>query len=115
MPSRFLDKVPQYIKPLTSIMTKPPPARPPVENATWCDRINLSLGELTIIVERYSKLPVPHEVSAIVPRVEIRRSVKKEGEFAASSEVLLNSITVVHAPRHPPAGESKRRINIKYQ
>jgi hypothetical protein len=71
-----------------------PCARPPVQE----DQITLSLPLLDITVVRKLNTDVPHEVSVIVPRAEIRYT---EG----SLELIYNSITVVHAPRHPLAGE----------
>lgn len=68
------------------------------------DKITLSLYGLTITMERKTDISVPHEVTVVVPRVECRRKIK-DGE--EDIEVILNSITVVHSPRHPLAGEPK--------
>lgn len=62
------------------------------------DSITLSLPMLEITLTRKLNTDVPHEVSIIVPRAEIRCG---EG----SAEWIYSSITVVHAPRHPIAGE----------
>lgn len=67
---------------------------PPVQD----DNIVLSLPMLNITLTRKVRIDVPHEVSVIVPRAEIRYS---EGAV----ELIYSSITVVHAPRHPLAGE----------
>lgn len=67
---------------------------PPVQD----DNIILSLPMLDITLTRKIRIDVPHEVSVIVPRAEIRCS---EGAV----ELIYSSITVVHAPRHPLAGE----------
>lgn len=45
----------------------------------------------------------PHEVSMFVPRAEFRKSIEEEGK-RTTLEVILNSITIVHAPRHEPSG-----------
>lgn len=105
----------QRLKPLAVRVVRVKSAPLPVEDPVWRDQISLTLGDLTVVVERSSRLPVPHEVSVVIPRVEIRRSIKKAGEAEASSEVLLNSITVVHSPQRPPAGEVGQPINIRYQ
>lgn len=67
---------------------------PPVQD----DSIILSLPMLDITLTRKISIDVPHEVSVIVPRAEIRC-----GEGAV--ELIYSSITVVHTPRHPSAGE----------
>lgn len=45
-----------------------------------------------------------HEISIIIPRLEIRRRFELFGRVVYSREVILNSLTVVDAPRHPPGG-----------
>ncbi|MFZ5645745.1 MAG: hypothetical protein ACOY46_19480 [Bacillota bacterium] len=67
---------------------------PPVQE----DNITLELPLLRINLSRKLNIDVPHEVSIIIPRAEIRFS----GE---TTELIYSSITVVHAPRHPLAGE----------
>lgn len=67
---------------------------PPVQN----DNIILSLPMLDITLTRKISIDVPHEVSVIVPRAEIRYS-------KGAVELIYSSITVVHAPRHPSAEE----------
>lgn len=62
------------------------------------DTVGVSLPMLTITLNRKIKMDVPHEVTIIVPRAEIRFGQKE-------SELIYSSITVVHAPRHPLAGE----------
>lgn len=62
------------------------------------DCITLSLPMLDITLTRKLNTDVPHEVSVIVPRAEIRYG-------GGSAEWIYSSITVVHAPRHPLAGE----------
>jgi hypothetical protein len=62
------------------------------------DVVEVNLPGLTISLKRKQTLEIPHEVSVIIPRAEIRL---KEHEM----ELIYSSITVVHAPRHPLAGE----------
>lgn len=71
-----------------------PTSCPPVQE----DSITLSLPMLDISLTRKLNTDVPHEVSIIVPRAEIRYN-------DGSAEWIYSSITVVHAPRHPLAGE----------
>jgi len=57
------------------------------------DEVLLRLPGCEIVLRRCLDDTLPHEVSVIVPRAEIRAN---EGGF----EVILSSVTVVHAPRH---------------
>lgn len=69
-------------------------ALPPIQE----DTIEVSLPLLTIKLTRLLHIDVPHEVSIIVPRAEMEFSVQE-------TRLVYSSITVVHAPRHPLAGE----------
>lgn len=62
------------------------------------DSVKVTLPLLTISVTRKLNIDTPHELTVVVPRAEIRT-----GENG--TELIYNSITVVHAPRHPLAGE----------
>lgn len=62
------------------------------------DTIEVALPLLSIKLTRRLSTDVPHEVSVIVPRAEMRFG---EQEI----ELVYSSITIVHAPRHPLAGE----------
>jgi hypothetical protein len=66
------------------------------------DEVELILPGLTIRMKRNLSIKDPHEVTVVVPRAEFRKKLDKNYE-AVEYEVILNSITVVHAPRHPPA------------
>lgn len=70
------------------------------------DEATLILPDLIIKLDRYTNLEVPHEVTMVVPRVEIRKKGHSKGGTSISTETLLNSVTVVSAPRHPLAGEA---------
>ncbi|WP_096233607.1 hypothetical protein [Thermoanaerobacterium sp. RBIITD] len=65
------------------------------------DKITLNLYGLNITVERRTNIEVPHEVTVVIPRVECRKKVKDNGE---EIEIIMNSITIVHSPRHELAG-----------
>ena len=67
------------------------------------DYIQLQLEGLNIQMSRVTDPAIPHEVSVIVPRAEIRERYDENNRLV-EREVILNSITVVHAPRHPLAG-----------
>ncbi|MCS5695967.1 hypothetical protein [Desulfofundulus thermocisternus] len=70
------------------------------------DRVDIRLGELNMIMSRRSKLDVPAEFAAFIPRAEIRRRYYSNGELVQEEEFILNSITITHAPRFP-AQESR--------
>ncbi|GAB6085751.1 hypothetical protein [Alkaliphilus crotonatoxidans] len=67
------------------------------------DSIQVELPGLLIKMTRITDPEIPHEVTVVVPRAEIREKFD-ENNRVIEREVLLNSITVVHAPRHPLAG-----------
>ncbi|MEG6616255.1 hypothetical protein V6C27_07435 [Peptococcaceae bacterium 1198_IL3148] len=71
------------------------------------DEIELQLEDVIIRVRRKLNLLTPHEVTVVIPRVELRERHYKNGQLTRENERLYNSITVVHAPRHslenPPA------------
>ncbi|SHF41401.1 hypothetical protein SAMN02745133_02587 [Desulforamulus putei DSM 12395] len=65
------------------------------------DHVDLVVEGAGISLRRLSSLSVPAEVSAYIPRVEIRRRHYENGQLVCEDERIYNSITVVHAPRHP--------------
>lgn len=66
------------------------------------DRVALRLPGLDIAVERTSTLEVPAELTIVVPRAELRARMSSPQNGEASVEVILNSITIAHSPRHVP-------------
>lgn len=62
------------------------------------DELEMSLDGLTIRLKRYVLADVPVEFHMILPRVEYRETFNER-------EIILNSLTIVSAPRHPPTGE----------
>jgi len=67
------------------------------------DDIHVELESLVITMSRVTNPEIPHEVTVVIPRAEIRKKYDGSGNLV-EEEVILNSITVVHAPRHPLAG-----------
>ncbi|MEW5953853.1 MAG: hypothetical protein AB1815_09000 [Bacillota bacterium] len=67
------------------------------------DITSVKLPGLNIILARVTSPEIPHEVTVIVPRAEIREKYD-QNEKITEREIVLSSITVVHAPRHPLAG-----------
>ena len=64
------------------------------------DQIHLDLDGLEIDLERCFNYDRPHEVSIFVPRAELRTKIE-EADKVKETEILLNSITVVHSPYRP--------------
>lgn len=103
------------------------------KDCQW-DEVDLRLADLQIVMKRKNTLDVPHEVSVIVPRAEIRETCSFEcptketsscepakerhcctpanGTYCCTKETILNSITIVHSPRHPLAGETANPPSI---
>lgn len=67
------------------------------------DFIRVELPGLDIIMARVTNPEIPHEVTVVIPRAEIREQYDQNEKITAR-EIVLSSITVVHAPRHPLAG-----------
>ncbi|MDN5344124.1 MAG: hypothetical protein PWQ18_235 [Clostridia bacterium] len=68
------------------------------------DEVELHVDDAVIRVIRRLTYNLPHEVSAFIPRVEIRRRRYANGQLAWEEEVILNSLTVVHSPQRPSTG-----------
>lgn len=71
--------------------------------ARWRDRVGLDLPFCSVTLERHSDVDLAHEVTVVIPRVEVRS--RKGPEGAAELEVVLSSITIAHSPRPPAAHE----------
>lgn len=67
------------------------------------DEIEVSIFGLHAKIIRKLPLPVPHEVSVYVPRLEFTKTINEDTKTTETS-VVLNSLTMVSAPRHEPSG-----------
>ncbi len=65
------------------------------------DEVELQLEDMTIKLSRKLNLFVPHEITVVIPRVELRDRQYANGELVSEQERIYNSVTLVHAPRHP--------------
>jgi len=70
------------------------------------DEITLSLAGLEIALSRQMDIDIPHEVTIVVPRAEIRKRCdladncpNEENCPNCQLEIILNSITIAHSPR----------------
>lgn len=77
-----------------------PENRPPIvpPQSIQEDTVKIELPLMTVSITRKLNIDTPHEVHVLIPRAEIRIG-ENESEF------IYSSITIVHAPRHPLAGE----------
>lgn len=85
---------------------------PACSSALQVDEVEIEIEGVTMRLRRKVNLDVPYEVSAFIPRAEIRRRSYEGGQLAHEEEILLNGITIVHAPRYPLAGESLPSSNF---
>jgi len=74
-------------------------------NARQADKVEVSLPGLTIKMSRNVDLDTPHEVTVVIPRAQMRKTCLNGDCSKCEYELIYSSITVVHAPRHPLAGE----------
>ncbi|NPV53032.1 MAG: hypothetical protein HPY71_05865 [Firmicutes bacterium] len=63
------------------------------------DEVSVHLNGFEIFMQRWYTYDVPHEVSIFIPRAEMRT---RRDRGAEETELILNTITIVHAPRFPP-------------
>lgn len=69
------------------------------------DEIELRLNGLLIRLLRDMGFNWPHEVHIVVPRAEFIRAFQN-GRLV-EERTILSSISIVHAPKHPPAEGSE--------
>lgn len=75
------------------------------------DAMRVELPGLVVEVERCSSDTYPHELTVVLPRVEVRRTKRRAGA-EITEEYIYSSLTVVHSPRHPLAGGSKTAPSV---
>jgi len=83
-------------KALNKFKSKDCPAGTLIDN-----QLEIKIGNILVKITRCSSIPPQNELSAFIPRLEIRRRCYKDGHWA-DEEIILNSITLVDAPRHLP-------------
>lgn len=70
------------------------------QNCDVENQLEIAIGGALLKINRCSTFPPGNELSAIIPRAEIRRRYYINGRLTAEEEIILNSITLVDAPRH---------------
>lgn len=71
-----------------------------VQNCEVENQLEIAIGGVLVKINRCSTFPPVNELSAIIPRAEIRRRYYINGRLTAEEEIILNSITLVDSPRH---------------
>ena len=80
---------------------KPGSPESPSRASLSIDQIEMRVFGSTIKMVRKTSLDTAAELSAFIPRAEFRQRYYEKGQLISEKEIILNSITVVHAPRHP--------------
>ncbi|MDI3481802.1 MAG: hypothetical protein PWQ97_1457 [Tepidanaerobacteraceae bacterium] len=71
------------------------------------DNLLVILPGFIIRLKRSLDIEVPHEVTVVVPRAEVRKKCLNDDCSKYELEMIYSNITVVHAPRHRPSGSSR--------
>ncbi|MGI6492369.1 MAG: hypothetical protein GX949_00960 [Peptococcaceae bacterium] len=67
------------------------------------NRLEIRINGVLVKLERCGDHLPANELSAIVPRAEVHRRYFKDGQLIAEEDIIVNSLTLVDAPRHPIA------------
>ncbi len=71
------------------------------------DEAEINIFGIKVKMTRKTNLPVPQEFSVFIPRLELTKKVT-EGNKTTENSLILNSLTIVSAPRHEPSDPSTR-------
>ncbi len=66
------------------------------------DEMTIKIDGVLMQVRRCSTLPVPSEITVVIPHAEIRRRFYENGQLA-EEDLILDSLTIVDSPRHETA------------
>lgn len=64
------------------------------------NQLEIIIGGILVKINRCTAFLPVNELSAIIPRAEIRRRYYSDGKLTAEEEIILNSLTLVDSPRH---------------
>ncbi|NPV93056.1 MAG: hypothetical protein HPY50_20000 [Firmicutes bacterium] len=82
---------------------------------TLHDQVRIVLPGAEVRFQREYGGDENHEITVVLPRVEIKKSLSLFGAVVYSREVVVNSLTVVDAP-HPPIDQPvSGRLKIAYR
>lgn len=62
------------------------------------NHLEIKIGDVLVKITRNSGIPLTNELTAVIPRAEIRRKLYYNGKLAAEEEIILSSITLVDSP-----------------
>ncbi|SFG36572.1 hypothetical protein SAMN05660649_01435 [Desulfotomaculum arcticum] len=80
---------------------------------TLFDVATIQVDDLTVTMSRRERnTDPPYEFSMFIPRLEFRQRYYKDRQEKDAKEIILENISIVHAPQHPPSEGS--RSNGKY-
>ncbi|TCL69309.1 hypothetical protein EDC14_10126 [Hydrogenispora ethanolica] len=72
---------------------------------TTLDTAKVNLFGLKIEVTREVSAKVPHELSIVIPRAELRQNQSLKNGADRNTEIILSSITIAHSPRFERTGQ----------
>jgi hypothetical protein len=75
------------------------------------DEMTVKIADVLMKVRRCSSVPVPSEITVVIPHVEIRRQFDKYGKLTGE-ELILDSITIVDSPIHQPLGSNPQPLSM---
>lgn len=65
------------------------------------DVATIKIGDLEMTMARKVTIPIPHEFSIFIPRVELRQRFFRNNKLQCEKEDIYSSITIVHTPKEP--------------
>lgn len=65
------------------------------------NQLEIRIENILVKIMRFSTEKPANELTAVIPRAEIRRRSYENGKLTGEEEIILSSITLVDAPRHP--------------
>jgi len=75
------------------------------------NQLEIIIGDILVKIVRFTTTKPQNELTAVIPRAEIRRKCYKNGVPATEEEIILNSITLVDAPRHPTENRTSKNLH----
>lgn len=97
-------------KPAPGAAGRHPCPKPPGAGLGLTNHLEIRIGGVLVRICRCAGSLPDNELTAVIPRAEIRRRSYKNGKLAAEEEIILSSITLVDAPRHPAEGGQGQEI-----
>ena len=65
------------------------------------NQLEIKIGDILISIVRSAGISPQNELTAVIPRAEIRRRRYENGRLTDEEEIILISITLVDSPRCP--------------